>query len=248
MNSTRKLERMPGVEKPFTKSNSRREKAAATRRSILGAAKQLFSEHGYAGTTMQAIADRAGVAVQTVYFVFHTKGELLRQLLLAMRGRPDEPTETMDRYWVDEAMTDTDGRRGIALLVEHGNDIYARVAPFWEAIRQGASTEPDVAETWQQIVEQRRLGIRRIVESFATRDLLQDGLSIDHAADIVYGLHRPETLAVFVIEREWPLDVYKEWSYNLLCQQLLSSQDNRQQAPSPTRGLTFHREPARPSQ
>lgn len=244
MRSTSKLESMSGVNKPVAKSNSRREKAVATRRNILEAAKQLFSEHGYAGTTMQAIADQADVAVQTVYFVFHTKGELLRQLLLAMRGRPDEPTETMDRDWVDEAMTDNDGRRSIALLVEHGNDIYARVAPFWEAIGHGASTEPDVAETWQNIVEQRRLGIRRIVESVAARDQLREGLSIDHAADIVYGLHRPETLAVFVVERGWPLEDYKEWSYNLLCHQLLSSQANRQQAPSPTRGLTFNREPS----
>lgn len=235
---------MSGVKKPVAKSNSRREKAAATRRNILGAAKQLFSEHGYAGTTMQAIADQADVAVQTVYFVFHTKGELLRQLILAMGGRPNEPTETMDRDWVDEAMTDNDGRRSIALMVEHGNDIYARVAPFWEAIGHGATTEPDVAETWQNIVEQRRLGIRRIVESVAAQDQLREGLSIDHAADIVYGLHRPETLAVFVVERGWSLEDYKEWSYNLLCHQLLSSQANRQQGPSPTRGLTFDREPS----
>ncbi len=200
---------MSGVNKPTAKSNSRREKAAATRRNILEAARHLFSEHGYTGTTMQAIADQADVAVQTVYFVFHTKGELLRQLILTAGGRPDEPTETMDRDWVDEAMTDDDGRRSIALLVEHGNDIYARVAPFWEAIGHGASTEPEVAETWQNIVEQRRLGIRQIVESLSARGQLREGLSTDHAADIVYGLHRPETLTVFVTERGWPLEDYK---------------------------------------
>lgn len=235
---------MKTMAKVNKRSNSRREKAAATRRSILEAAQQLFSENGYAGTTMQAIADEANVAVQTVYFVFHTKGELLRQLILSAGGRPDEPTETMDRDWVEEAMTDSDGRRSIALMVEHGNDIYARVAPFWEAIRHGASTEPEVAETWQSIVEQRRLGIRQIVESIAAQGRLREGLSIDHAADIVYGLHRPETLAVFVVEREWLLEDYKEWSYDLLCHQLLGSENNRQEAPSPTRGLTFDRTPS----
>ncbi|MGI9584037.1 MAG: TetR/AcrR family transcriptional regulator [Acidimicrobiia bacterium] len=231
----------------MTKSNSRREKAAATRRNILEAAQELFSDLGYAGTTMQTIADRADVAVQTVYFVFHTKGELLRQLILTAGGRPDEPTETMERDWVDEAMTDSDGRRSIALLVEHGNDIYARVSPFWEAIGQGASTEPEVAETWHNIVEQRRVGIQRIVESLAARDQLRQGLSVDRSADIVYGLHRPETLAVFVGERGWALDDYKEWSYNLLCHELLGSQDSRRDGPSPTKGLTFNREPSRQS-
>ena len=211
----------------MAKTNLRREKAAATRRNILEAAQQLFSKHGYAGTTMQAIADQADVAVQTVYFVFHTKGELLHQLLLTLGGRPDDATETFEWDWVEEAITESDSRRSIALLVEHGSEIYARIAPVWEAIGHGASTEPEVAESWQDIVEQRRLGIRRIVESVASRGQLREGLSIDNAADIVYGLHRPETLAIFVAERGWPLDDYKEWLCNLLCNQLLSPQANR---------------------
>jgi len=225
----------------MAKANSRRQKAAATRQRILHAAQHLFSAQGYAGTTMQAIADRAGVAVQTVYFVFHTKGELLRQLLISLGGRTDEPTETMERDWVHEAMTDGDGRRSIALLVEHGNDIFARVAPVWEAIGHAASTEPEVADAWLNIVEQRRLGIRRIVESMADRHLLREGLSLDRAADIAYGLHRPEPLIVFVSERGWPLHEYKEWSYDLLCRELLDHQLTYPDSPSPSRGLTFGR-------
>jgi AcrR family transcriptional regulator len=230
------------VKKGSAKPISRREKAAATRRRILGAAQHLFSEFGYAGTTMQAIADEADVAVQTVYFVFHTKGELLRQLLKTVGGRPEDPTETMERDWVDEAITDPDGRRSIALMVEHGNDIYARVAPVWAAVGQGASVEPEVADVWKGIVEQRRKGIWRIVESLGARGHLRKGLSVDRAADIIYGLHRPETLAVFVGERGWPLEDYKEWSYDTLCRQLLSPQPAGDQGQSPTRGLTFDRE------
>jgi TetR/AcrR family transcriptional regulator of autoinduction and epiphytic fitness len=230
------------VKKGSAKPSSRREKAAATRRRILDAAQQLFSEYGYAGTTMQAIADQADVAVQTVYFVFHTKGELLRQLLQTVGGRPEDPTETMERDWVDEAMTGPDGRRSIALMVEHGSDIYARVAPVWAAVGQGASVEPEVADVWRGIVEQRRKGIRRIVESLDARGQLRESVNVDRAADIVYGLHRPETLAVFVGERGWPLEDYKEWSYNTLCHQLLRPQPTNDQEQSPTRGLTFDRE------
>ena len=230
---------MAPVKKQNTKPPSRREKAAATRRRILSAATQLFSEHGYARTTMQAIADEAGVAVQTVYFVFHTKGELLRQLLMTAGGRPNDPTETMERDWVDEAMTDLDGRRTIALMVEHGNDIYTRIAPVWAAIAQGASVEPEVAAQWDSIVEQRRLGIHRFVESIAGRGQLRDDLTVDRAADIIFGLQRPESLAVFVGERGWPLAEYKEWSYRMLCELLLSCPPEHEEEPSPTRGLTF---------
>ena len=41
------------------------------------AAIEVFTESGYVGARMSDIADRAGVAVQTVYFTFHTKAELL---------------------------------------------------------------------------------------------------------------------------------------------------------------------------
>lgn len=233
------LREMTEVKNQIVKSGSRSEQAAATRRRILDAAQRLFSKYGYAGTTMQAIADEADVAVQTVYFVFHTKGELLRQLLKSVGGRPEDPLETMERDWVHEAMTDPDGRRSIALMIEHGNDIYARIAPVWAAIGQAASVEPEVADVWNGLVEQRRQGIQRIIDSLADRGQLREDLTVDRAADIAYGLHRPETFTVFVDECGWPVKEFKAWSYRLLCDQLLSPQPSHQDQP-PTQGLTFH--------
>ena len=64
--------------KPSTHSEpSGRRRARATRSRITKAASRLFGERGYSGTTMADIAAAAGVAVQTVYFVFHTKTEVL---------------------------------------------------------------------------------------------------------------------------------------------------------------------------
>ena len=45
---------------------------------MLEAAYELFCSDGYRATTMEAIAERAGVAVQTLYFTFHTKDELFQ--------------------------------------------------------------------------------------------------------------------------------------------------------------------------
>ena len=56
---------------------TRREKALATRERIVRAAIDVFAEAGFVGARMNDIAARAEVAVQTVYFVFHTKAELL---------------------------------------------------------------------------------------------------------------------------------------------------------------------------
>lgn len=59
------------------KGPTRKERSERTRRAIVQAATDEFRASGYHGTTMAAIARRAGVAVQTVYFVFHTKPLLL---------------------------------------------------------------------------------------------------------------------------------------------------------------------------
>ena len=58
---------MPSPVKRRYDATRRREGAARTRAAILGAARELFAERGYAATSMTAIADRAGVALDTVY-------------------------------------------------------------------------------------------------------------------------------------------------------------------------------------
>jgi AcrR family transcriptional regulator len=48
---------------------------------VLDAALELFTEHGFEGTSLQDIADRLGVTKAAVYYHFHTKDELLRALV-----------------------------------------------------------------------------------------------------------------------------------------------------------------------
>ena len=61
------------------------ERAADTRRRITTAALDLFTEHGF-GATITAIAERAGVAPQTIYATFGTKGAILQALLAQISG------------------------------------------------------------------------------------------------------------------------------------------------------------------
>src|SRR5687768_5982220 len=78
-------------------SARRKAQASETRRAILDAANELFVAHGYAATTIQAIAEEAGVAVQTVYAVFGNKRELLRQLIESSITGDDEPQPITER-------------------------------------------------------------------------------------------------------------------------------------------------------
>ena len=60
----------------------RQRQAQETRRAIAGAARSLFAEHGYAATSIDAVAEEAGVAARTVYAIFGTKKAILGALAL----------------------------------------------------------------------------------------------------------------------------------------------------------------------
>src|SRR5512147_2216856 len=68
----------------------RQEQATQTRQRILAAARQLFAERGYAGTSMQAIAAQADVGMQTIYAIFKSKPRLLVELFNAVSAPPGE--------------------------------------------------------------------------------------------------------------------------------------------------------------
>lgn len=57
------------------------ERGSATRERILTAADQVLSERGYAGTSISAICEHAGVAPTSIYWHFGSKAGLLQAVL-----------------------------------------------------------------------------------------------------------------------------------------------------------------------
>src|SRR5688572_32815829 len=109
---------MTAVKRHARSELTRRDRARATRLRITKAAYTLFCERGYAGTTMADIAEAAGVAVQTVYFTFHTKSELLsRAYDFAVLGEGDPvPPEQQD--WYVRAIAEPDLEAALRMVVE----------------------------------------------------------------------------------------------------------------------------------
>ena len=64
-----------------TESRTRRRHAEETRNRIVDAAGRLFTQAGYQGTTMDAIADAAEVSVESVYAHFKNKRTVLERFL-----------------------------------------------------------------------------------------------------------------------------------------------------------------------
>lgn len=228
---------MPSVKR--SNQPTRRKRAEATRSRIIESAYELFAGDGYPSATMEAIAQSAGVAVQTVYYVFGTKAGLLRAVTESAAAGFDEEVPVMERSWVAEALSDPDPRRALALGVEYGVDIYARVAPLENALRAAASADPEIDEYIQEFTGQRRRGMARLISGLARRGGLIPGLEPQRASDVLFVLHSHETFLGFTRRCGWTVERYKAWLYRALSRELLGQDPDVVADPSPTRGLSF---------
>jgi len=201
---------------------TRRDRARATRLRILHSAQRVFIAHGYAGTRMVDIAAAAGVAVQTVYFTFHTKAELLQACYeLAVLGE-DDPRPPPEQPWYAAMLDAGNGRDAIRWLAEGFSAIAARVALLDDVVRSAAH-EPEAAQVRAYNEQLRRDGYGRIVAHLAGRFGLPAGLAPAEAVDILFTLAGPVTYRSLVADCAWTHDRYVDWLAGVLSQQLLKS-------------------------
>lgn len=200
---------------------TRAERALETRRRMLDSAKAEILAHGYAASTMSAIADRAGVAVQTLYYTFRTKGMLLREVMETTAGGGSDPGPISHRRWLEEIMSSATPQRSLALSAELGGTVYEHAAPLWPAIRAAALTDPEVDRYWHEVADSRRKGMERMVDAIAASGVLRAGLTPRRATDLVDALAGHDTFQSLVIDAKWTLGEYKSWLFATLVCQLL---------------------------
>jgi hypothetical protein len=90
-------------------------------------------------------------------------------------------------------------------MVDHGVDIYARVAPLAHSIREAALTDPRVDVMWSRISLARNGSMRNLMQSIADRGQLREGLTVDRAADICHATNSHETYLQLVQRSSWDL-------------------------------------------
>ena len=201
-------------------SPRRREQAAATRRGILHAAQRLFEEHGYAPTTMAAIADEAGVALKTVYVAFETKSGVLRALWnLLLRGdETDAPVA--QREWYREVLEEPDPGRQLRLNARNSRAVKTRAGAVLGVIRSAAPADADIAALWGRIQSEFYDNQEAIVKLLHKKNALRPGLDVTRATDILWALNHPDLWHV-LRARGWTSEEYEAWFGDTVCAQLL---------------------------
>ncbi|WP_188196532.1 TetR/AcrR family transcriptional regulator [Nonomuraea sp. SYSU D8015] len=196
--------------------DGRAARAEATRARIVAAATELFTTTGYTTTSIGAIAAKAGVSEQTVYYAFGTKKAVLAAALDVAVAGDDQPIPTLERGWAKDALADPDPRGQLRRQVAGAADIYLRAAPLLDVVRSAAPTDPDLAELWSANIEQRLTVQRVFTEALARKTTLRDGITPETAADVALTILAPETYNLLVKERKWPHATWQAWAETAL--------------------------------
>src|SRR4051812_9108122 len=124
-------------------SRRRTAQAAQTRADVVAAAMTLFQERGWAGTTIAAIAERAGVATETVYAGFKSKKALLRAACDFSVVGDTEPVPFIERPETQVlARGSREERMRAGVRVQW--TVHSRAAGVWMALLEAAPSDPEI--------------------------------------------------------------------------------------------------------
>src|SRR5574338_337351 len=110
----------------------RQAQARQTRLQIAEAARVLFFERGYAGTSIEAIAEKAGVAPETIYAIFKNKRNVLSFIFDIAIGGDDEDIRLLDRPDPQAVLKETNQHRQLSMFATDITRILHRAAPIFE--------------------------------------------------------------------------------------------------------------------
>jgi AcrR family transcriptional regulator len=208
---------MPKSARRAYKSLTRQRQAHETRGRIVEATRQLLAAEGYAGTTMEAVARRAEVAVQTVYAVFGSKTGILAELLNQTTfGSDYEDTirQTLEEKNPEKRL------RGAARIARQIHD--AQRAGF-DLLRGAGVVAPELARLEQERERIRYEREEAMILSLRDAKRLRPGLSYGTARDILWTLTGSDVYRMLVRERGWSSDKYQDWLADILVRSLLST-------------------------
>jgi AcrR family transcriptional regulator len=194
---------------------TRRERAERTRIRIIRAAHTAFVQRGYTGTRMTDVAKAAGVAVQTVYLIFHTKPELLAACYDHAVLGDDDPKPPPQQPWYADLLAATSDVQSVSQFVAGNTAICERVAILDETVR-AAVHEPEAAEVHQRSQRLRREGYQVLVHHWLKTFGLRPGLTEATAVDLLLMLSGPATYRELVIDDKWGIDAYRTWLHGEL--------------------------------
>ena len=195
----------------------RADQAQQTRRKVLESARTLFVERGYAGTTVAAVADDAGVSPETIYLSLGGKRGLLEGVM-EMTG--PRGTAAEDDAWWDMVAQLPSADERLAKMVEYSCRVLVRTQPIHAIIRGAADKETFAAELGHRLMSERLNNQTERIRHYVAGDL-KSGLSVAEAGQRYCALASPELYHTLTVELGWTAEQHQRWLTELISTDLL---------------------------
>jgi AcrR family transcriptional regulator len=212
---------MPDSVKRDYRSELRAAQAQQTRRSIVAAATRLFVGAGYGATTIDAVADAAGVSRKTVFTAVGGKLDLLKLALDWAVAGDDQAVALSDRAAIRRWMDQADPRQVLDGLASMLAEIGARVGALYGALEVAAGIDPAARELAEELQRRRLDDARKVVGPLRDMKALATDITYQEAVDLVWLAMDPALFDRLVRVRRWSTSRFKEWLASTLCRQLL---------------------------
>jgi AcrR family transcriptional regulator len=200
-------------------ASSRREQANRNRSRIIEAAERRFLDDGYALTTIAAIADDAGVSVDTIYKSFGGKPGLVRAVReQALRGPRPVPAEQRS----DELQrAELEPRKIIEGWGRLTTEIAPRASPILLLLRDAAQTDPDLHVLLEEMDSDRHRRMTDNARRLHAAGHLRSGITVAVAADVMWTYSSPELYELLVLRRGMSLKRYGQFVADAMISALL---------------------------
>jgi AcrR family transcriptional regulator len=198
----------------------RAESARQTRRVIIEAAVELYLRDGFGRTTVDAVADAAGVSRKTVFRAVGGKVELLKLGIDWAAVGDDENLPLAKRPAVAHLAAQQDADTILAEWADLTAVIGSRLAGLSQVLAEAAGVDPAARDLRHQARAQRHAGATAFTAFLASRGLLRTGIGVTQAADIVWFYSDPAIYQQFVVERGWSHQAFVKWLTDTIMSQL----------------------------
>jgi AcrR family transcriptional regulator len=187
------------------------------------AALAVFLGEGYSAATMQKIAQRAGVVVETIYRSFAGKAELFKAAVEASLagGAARAERSVEERPAILAVILEPDPRRKLERYADTQPGIHGRVAPLYRTLAEAAAVSSEAARIRADLEGQRLAGMTRFAQHLTESGTLREGFTVEEARDVLWTLASHEVYLLLVSEREWSPERYGEWLARMLAAALL---------------------------
>lgn len=199
--------------------------AEQAKKLIIDAAMGLFLENGYVATTMDDIAESAGVARRTIYNHFGSKAALLLAAINHRVVGAGERSPVSDQEAIREI---EDPYQMIEAFVRVHVGVAERSLPLLKITFEAAAVDGEVAKEYERNEEFRYKAQQTLIDALDDKGFLRSDVSVSYLRRGFWLLAGPQML-ITATQAGWDIETYARWVKDTVTGLLIASdpEENR---------------------